>query len=94
MESASRESRRTLFFPFNIKVMMNKYSLFFLAIGFICLVSSCSNKNKKNMSREEQIEVFRSELTEADTTTMLKLADNAMEQLKAKKIDQVIASLY
>ena len=46
------------------------------------------------MSREEQIEVFRSELTEADTTTMLKLADNAMEQLKAKKIDQVIASLY
>ncbi len=73
---------------------MNKYSLFFLAIGFICLVSSCSNKNKKNLSREEQIEIFRSELTEADTTTMLKLADNAMEQLKAKKIDQVIASLY
>ena len=94
MESASRESRRTLFFPFNIKVMMNKYSLFFLAIGFICLVSSCSKKKKKNMSREEQIEIFRSELTEADTTTMLKLADNAMEQLKAKKIDQVIASLY
>lgn len=37
---------------------------------------------------------FRSELTADDTTTMLQLCDAAMEQLKGKKIDQVLASLY
>ena len=74
---------------------MMKYSYFFLAVVLVTLTVACSSKkNKKDMSREEQIEVFRSELTEADTTAMLKLADNAMELLKAKKIDQVIASLY
>lgn len=72
---------------------MKKYSYFFLAVALVCLVASCK-KSKKDMTREEQIEEFRNELTEADTTAMLKLADNAMEQLKAKKIDQVIASLY
>ena len=73
-------------------IIMKKYVCFFCAVALLCMFSSC--KNKKNMSRAEQIEEFRNELTEEDTTTMLKLADDAMEQLKAKKIDQVIASLY
>lgn len=91
MESASRESRRTLFFTFMNSIIMKKYIYIICALALVCMFSSC--KNKKNMSREERIEDFRNELTEADTTTMLKLADDAMEQLKAKKIDQVIASL-
>jgi hypothetical protein len=33
-------------------------------------------------------------LTANDTTQMLKLCDNAMELLKGKKIDEVVASLY
>lgn len=37
---------------------------------------------------------FRSELTAEDTTTMLKLCDDAMEQLKAKDYDKVLASMY
>ena len=74
---------------------MKKFSFFFLAVALLFVFPSCKGlKNKKDMSREEQIEEFRNDLTEADTTTMLKLADDAMEQLKAKKIDQVIASLY
>ena len=74
---------------------MKRNSIIFLAVAFSCLMASCSGKkDKKDMTREEQIEEFRSELTEADTTAMLKLADNAMELLKAKKIDQVVASLY
>lgn len=55
------------------------------------MVTSCSKKQK---SREEMIKEFRSELTAEDTTAMLSLCDSAMSQLKAKKIDQVIASLY
>ena len=74
---------------------MKKYSYFFLTVILVSLSVACSSKkNKKDMTREEQVEIFRSELTEADTTAMLKLADNAMELLKAKKIDQVIESLY
>ena len=52
---------------------------------------ACTNKQK---TREERIEDFRAQLTAEDSTTMLRLADEAMEQLKARKIDQVIASLY
>lgn len=55
------------------------------------IATSCSNKKTK--TREEQVEEFRSILTSNDTTQMLQLCDNAMEQLKGKKIDEVIASL-
>lgn len=91
MESASRESRRTLFFPLIEMINMKKFTLIILAVVSICLISSC---HKKPQTREEQIEEFRSELTATDTVTMLKLADEAMEQLKAKKIEQVLSSLY
>lgn len=40
------------------------------------------------------VDEFRSELTADDSTAMLQLCDAAMEQLKGKKIDQVLASLY
>lgn len=70
---------------------MNKFNYIILLVAVICLATSCSKKQK---TREEQIEEFRSELTAEDTTAMLRLADEAMEQLKAKKIDQVIASLF
>lgn len=53
---------------------------------------SCGNNKQK--SREEMVAEFRSELTTEDTTAMLKLCDTAMEQLKQKKIDEVLASLY
>jgi len=56
----------------------------------LCLVTAC---NKKKQTREEQIEEFRSMLTASDTTQMLQICDNAMELLKGKKIDEVIASL-
>ena len=62
-----------------------------MAVAVLMLATACSNKNK---SREERVEEFRSMLTANDTTQMLQICDNAMEQLKGKKIDQVLASLY
>ena len=89
MESASRESRRTLFFNY-IHVMNKRFSLIII-LGICLIVTSCSNKPK---TREERVKEFRNELTTQDTTVMLKLCDNAMELLKGKQIDQVLASLY
>lgn len=57
----------------------------------LTFTTACSNKNK---TREEKVEEFRGTLTSEDTTAMLRLCDDAMELLKAKKIDQVLASLY
>lgn len=57
----------------------------------LLLGTSCSHKQK---TREEEVKEFRSELTAADTAAMLKICDDAMEQLKAKKYDAVLASLY
>lgn len=74
---------------------MKKYILFaytLLTLGFFASCSSCSNKNEK--PREERVAEFRSTLNHEDTTTMLKLCDDAMEQLKAGKIDQVLSNLY
>lgn len=58
-----------------------------LTLGF----HSCKNKPK---SRAERVAEFRSELTAEDTTTMLKLCDDAMEQLKAKDYDKVLSTMY
>lgn len=71
---------------------MKKISFVVITLFGLFLVSSCKNKN--NQTREERIEEFRSMLTASDTVQMLQLCDNAMEQLKAKNIDQVIASLH
>ncbi|WP_444363248.1 hypothetical protein [Prevotella sp.] len=68
---------------------MNKITILLLAsilIGF----TACSSRKQ---SRNEEVAEFRSQLTIEDTTTMLKLCDDAMEALKAKNIDKVLASL-
>ena len=70
---------------------MKKLNYLLIAVAVLCLGTACSNKKK---SREERVEEFRSMLTANDTTQMLQICDNAMEQLKGKKIDEVIASLY
>jgi hypothetical protein len=70
---------------------MKKFNYILMAVVVLMLTTACSNKNK---SREERVEEFRSMLTANDTTQMLQICDNAMEQLKGKKIDQVLASLY
>ncbi len=72
---------------------MKKISFILTAVLALSIsFTSCSNK--KQQTRDEQVEEFRSMLTAADTTQMLQLCDNAMELLKGKKIDEVIASLY
>lgn len=70
---------------------MKRYCAMIVVAALVMAGVSCSNKKK---SREEMVTEFRSELTATDTATMLKLCDNAMEQLKQKKIDEVLASLY
>lgn len=70
---------------------MKKLNYLFIAVALLCLVTACSSKKK---TREERVEEFRSMLTISDTTQMLRLCDNAMELLKGKKIDEVIASLH
>ena len=70
---------------------MKKFNYVLVTVAVICLATAC--KNKAPQTREEQIEEFRSMLTASDTTQMLQICDNAMELLKGKKIDEVIASL-
>ena len=70
---------------------MRKLNYLLIAVALLCLGTACSNKKK---TREERVEEFRSMLTASDTTQMLQICDNAMELLKSKKIDEVIASLY
>lgn len=71
--------------------MKKSYIYFFVSLSILCLISSCSNKAK---TRSQQIYEFQRELTAEDTTTMLKLCDDAMAQLKAKDYDNVLASMY
>lgn len=66
---------------------------FFLSLIVSVVFTSCK-KGNGTVSREDQIEQFRSELTEKDTTEMLSICDQAMDLLKQRKIDDVIASLY
>lgn len=70
---------------------MKKIALFTIAALMVVGINSC---NSKKEPREKQVAEFRSQLTAEDTATMLKLCDNAMAELKAKKIDKVLASLY
>jgi len=72
---------------------MKKINYIVLVACAICLftVNSCK---KKQQTRDEQIAEFRAQLTQADTTEMLRLCDTAMELLKGKKIDEVIETLY
>lgn len=70
---------------------MKKAIVCIVAIATLVLATACGNKQK---TRDEQVMEFTSELTSQDTTTMLNLCDQAMEQLKNKRIDDVLANLY
>jgi len=71
---------------------MKKFYILLAVVATMFLTTAC--KNKKAQTREDQVEMFRSTLTSNDTTQMLQLCDNAMEALKGKKIDDLVASLY
>jgi hypothetical protein len=71
---------------------MKKINFLIVLIALLCGATSCSNKKKEN-TLQGQIDEFRSILTTSDTTQMLNLCDNAMELLKNKRIDEVLASL-
>lgn len=60
----------------------------------LCLPSCNSCGNKESKPRDEQVQEFRGTLSKEDTTSMLKLCDDAMEMLKNKKYDAVLANLY
>ena len=72
---------------------MRKINFIIVILTTLCIVSSCSNKKAKK-SRNMQIEEFRSTLTASDSTNMLNLCNNAMELLKANKIEDVVSKLY
>ncbi|MCH5310736.1 MAG: hypothetical protein J1E57_02080 [Prevotella sp.] len=63
-----------------------------IAAAILMMSVACSNKNTK--TREEKVAEFRNSLTETDTLEMLKICDTAMEHLKSKHIEDVLASLY
>lgn len=75
---------------------MKKYCFIIGCICGLLSLNSCSScsGSKEGKSREERIEEFQSGLTKEDTATMLKLCDDAMEELKAKNYDKVLSSLY
>ena len=58
----------------------------------LTFTTSCGNKKAK--TKQEQIAEFRSMLTPSDTTQMLQICDNAMELLKKKNIDEVLAAIH
>lgn len=70
---------------------MSKFSYFLSVAAILIFLSACSNKPK---TREQQVAEFRSELTGEDTTQMLKICDDAMELLKNKQYDRVLASMF
>jgi len=71
--------------------MKKVFCLICISLALFCTVS-CKQKQKK--TKEESIKEFRQQLTEDDTVAMLRICDDAMEQLKAKQIDKVLASMY
>lgn len=70
---------------------MKKIAFYIIFFSFVLGFVSCKSKKE---SREKQVAEFRAGLTAEDTAVMLKLCDDAMEDLKARKIDKVLASLY
>lgn len=73
----------------------NLFLFISLLVVALCFSScnSCGNK-KDEENRDEQVAEFRSTLNHEDTTQMLKLCDDAMEQLKHRNYSAVLSSLY
>ena len=70
---------------------MKKITLFIVLVASIIGMVSCKSKKE---SREQSIEEFRSELTKEDTAAMLHICDQAMNDLKAKKIEKRYRRLF
>ena len=67
----------------------------FILFAAALAVVSCKNQPKsEEETRSEKIEQFRAQLESDDTTTVLRLCDNAMNMLMNKQYDEVISSLY
>lgn len=72
-----------------------KHTLLFIsACALAWSLSSCNSCSKKQEPRMEQVLEFQNTLSHEDTTTMLRLCDNAMELLKSRQFDKVLDSLY
>ena len=69
-----------------------KHLYYSIVIVTILLLAVSCNSNPK--IPVDKIEEFRSTLTSKDSIEMLHLCDEAMEQLIANKIQEVISSLY
>lgn len=69
---------------------MKHISFITIAILLSVSLTSCH----KDKSKSEQVLEFRSELTEQDTTQMLKLCDDCMELLKNRQIDKALGMLH
>lgn len=54
------------------------------------MFSACRSEK----SKVQQVQEFREGLSKEDTTQMLKISNDCMELLKAKKYNEVFASLY
>lgn len=69
---------------------MNK--IYFIIAVFISalILASCKSEKKSHLA---EVTEFRNTLTNQDTTQVLKLANDCMELLKKKNIDQAIAML-
>lgn len=74
------------------KTFILLFVLGFLSASFFTSCSSCSSNKEK--PREESVAEFRSTLNHEDTTQMLKLCDDAMAQLKAGQVEEVLRGLY
>ena len=67
----------------------------FVCFAVVLAVVSCKNQSKSaDENRLEQVEKFRAQLVHDDTTTVLRLCDNAMDMLMNKQYDEVISTLY
>lgn len=68
--------------------------LIVFSAAFLAVVS-CKNQSKSaDESRLEQVEKFRAQLVHDDTTTVLRMCDEAMNMLTNKQYDELMALLY
>lgn len=69
---------------------MKKFFNLFLCVSIALVFTACNSKK----SRFEQVQEFQSTLNSEDTTQMLKISNDCMELLKAKKVGEALSMLY